>query len=160
MGFYLGASLMSQYEGSQQGVSWQTANDDDFGVARSIRMLIFDIFFWLFVAWYADQVLPSEYGVQRKWYFLCSPSYWCGDDSQEVANVSSAGTGPPPLAIEPVAEPVTTRGVKTVALRKVWSRQFVAVHSLDLEMAPNQITGLLGANGAGKTPTISMLTVT
>ena len=63
-------------------------------------------------------------------------------------------------AAEPVAEPVTTRGVKTVALRKVWSRQFVAVHSLDLEMAPNQITGLLGANGAGKTPTISMLTVT
>ena len=49
-------------------------------------------------------------------------------------------------------------GVKTVGLRKVWNKQFVAVHGLDLEMAPGQITGLLGANGAGKTTTISMLT--
>ena len=33
-----------------------------------------------------------------------------------------------------------------------------AVHGLELEMAPGQVTGLLGANGAGKTTSISMLT--
>ena len=43
-------------------------------------------------------------------------------------------------------------------LRKVYADGHAAVHSLDLEMPPNQITALLGANGAGKTTTISMLT--
>ena len=32
------------------------------------------------------------------------------------------------------------------------------MHGLELEMAPGQVTGLLGANGAGKTTSISMLT--
>ena len=153
--------------------------------------------------------MPSEYGIQRKWYFLCAPSYWCNDGSQEISDAGPTNSGPPPLALEAVPEPVTTRnrccirpparsvpiplhlplwsrpsqrfrcrcgmcmrsawcdrssaalragGVKTVGLRKVWNKQFVAVHGLDLEMAPGQITGLLGANGAGKTTTISMLT--
>ena len=162
MAFYLGASLMSQYEGSQQGVSWATANDDEFGVGASLRMLFFDCFFWLFIAWYADQVTPSEYGIQRKPWFLCSPSYWC-DDSSESARAGPAGSGPAPLAVEPLAAPVTTKGVKTSGLRKVWKTtgskvRVIAVHGLDLEMEAGKITGLLGANGAGKTTTISMLT--
>ena len=62
-----------------------------------------------------------------------------------------------PLAVE-MMWPVTTRGVRTRQLRKVYGDGHVAVHGLDLDMCHGQITGLLGANGAGKTTTISMLT--
>ena len=146
----------AQYEGSQQGVTWDTAGDDDFGVQSALNMLFFDIFFWLFIAWYADQVFPSEYGIQRKPWFLCSPSYWCGP-SNDDSRGNQTRTGLPPLAVENLPEPVTDRGVSTKGLCKVWGKT-VAVHELDIEMSPGQITSLLGANGAGKTTTISMLT--
>ena len=175
MAFYLGASLMAQYEGSQQGLSWaEVFHGDGFGVGQSILMLIFDVGFWLLVAWYLDQVLPSEYGLQKPFYFLCMPSYWCGAvvgtdadgdlslDGMSLAPLSAASASPAetseaPLAVEPLATPVTTRGVAVKRLYKTWGKR-VAVHPMDLEMAPGQVTGLLGANGAGKTTTISMLT--
>ena len=164
MGFYLGASLMSQYEGSQQGISWATMHEGDFSFASSLGYLFFDIFFWLALAWYFDQVVPSEYGIQRKPWFLCTPTYWCGGGAS-VATPSApllatnSIANDETLVVEPMPERVPGRGVNVAGLRKVWPRG-VAVHGLDLEMAPNQITGLLGANGAGKTTTISMLTVT
>ena len=106
--------------------------------------------------------MPSEYGIQRKPWFLCTPSYWCGTGASAAAPAApllatSAVANDETLVVEPLVESVAGRGVRVSGLRKVWPRG-VAVHGLDLEMAPGQITGLLGANGAGKTTTISMLT--
>lgn len=198
MAFYLGASLMAQYEGSEQGITWSSAGNGDFGVNKSIMMLLIGIAFWLFVAWYLDQVtmlqpqpqppvtamsatqlqsppdqllppgrpctqpltrhfqvMPSEYGLQRRPWFLCSPYYWC--DCKSSTSLG-AGDSDGPLAVEPLPARVTNEGVRTTRLRKAWNRKSIAVHGLDIEMCRGQITGLLGANGAGKTTTISMLT--
>ena len=160
MAFYLGASLMAQYEGSQQGVDWNTAfSSGGFGVGQSVLMLLFDIVFWLALAWYLDQVVPSEYGLQKPFYFLCTPSYWCGsrNESPEAAIHYVPDAADAPLAVEPLPSPLTNRGVAVRGLAKTWGRR-VAVYGLDMEMAPGQVTGLLGANGAGKTTTMSMLT--
>lgn len=48
-------------------------------------------------------------------------------------------------------------GIKVQNLRKVFDKK-VAVKSLSLNMFENQITVLLGHNGAGKSTTMSMLT--
>lgn len=48
-------------------------------------------------------------------------------------------------------------GIKVQNLRKVFDKK-VAVKSLNLHMFENQITVLLGHNGAGKSTTMSMLT--
>jgi hypothetical protein len=41
-------------------------------------MLLLDTFFYLFLGLYLDAVLPSQYGVAKKWYFVCTKSFWCG----------------------------------------------------------------------------------
>lgn len=56
------------------------------------------------------------------------------------------------------AEPENLKaGIKVQNLRKVFNQK-VAVNSLSLNMFENQITVLLGHNGAGKSTTMSMLT--
>jgi ABC-type multidrug transport system ATPase subunit len=161
MGFYLAASLMAKYEGTQVGITaknFATAGGG-FSVANSIAILFFDIWLWLFIAWYFDQVLPSDYGLQQRPWFLCSPSYWFGKKNEPLAlRALIADDANRPLAVEPMDEPMGARGVVVQGLRKVWPPRRVAVESLDMEMRSGQITSLLGANGAGKTTTISMLT--
>ena len=129
---------------------------------------------------YFDQVIPSEYGLQRPWYFLFTPSYWCGTTAaadEAAAAAAAAPTTAPlnmegaagsddqnvePLALEADPEPLPSdRGVRIERLRKAFANGpngGVAVSNLDLQMRPGHITSLLGANGAGKTTTISMLT--
>ena len=56
MAFYLGASLMAQYEKTGRGVDWSGAFEGGFGVGHSVLMLLVDIVLWLSIAWYLDQV--------------------------------------------------------------------------------------------------------
>ena len=118
------------------------------------------------------QVVPSEYGLHRPPHFLCSPAYWRGEDAPssepgllpsmlEDASASASGVSPLDaqaalLAHEPEA-PLVGMGVRTAGLRKAYGST-VAVAGLDVQMRPGRITALLGANGAGKSTTISMLT--
>ncbi len=48
--------------------------------------------------------------------------------------------------------------IETENLTKVYSNNFTAVNSLNLEIPNKTIFGMLGPNGAGKTTTIKMLT--
>jgi hypothetical protein len=38
---------------------------------------IFNSFFLLGLGLYLDQILQSQFGVAKKWYFLCSRKFWC-----------------------------------------------------------------------------------
>ena len=38
-------------------------------------------FFNIFLAWYLENVLPQEYGVQRPWNFPFQASYWSGESA-------------------------------------------------------------------------------
>ena len=41
-----------------------------------LGMFIFDIILYTFLAWYFGQVLQSEWGTNRPWYFLLTKTYW------------------------------------------------------------------------------------
>ena len=192
MAFYIGASELSMYEGSQQGVTWATMWEGEWPVGSALLMLALDIILYTGLAWYLDQVVPTEFGLQRKPWFLCTPAYWRGDNggpprrtrvrvaggalldplgsgnrSDGAGNADGNVDGrtggtctKAVVVVEPLAELPTEEagyGVRTYGLRKVFPRG-VAVQGLDLEMRRGSITALLGANGAGKTTSISMLT--
>jgi ABC-2 type transport system ATP-binding protein len=62
-----------------------------------------------------------------------------------------------PPAPDPTAEPEAAAAISARGLTRKFG-PLVAVDGLDLEIAPGTIFGLLGANGAGKSTTIKMLT--
>ena len=39
-------------------------------------MMIIDAIWMGVLAWYVSQVLPSEFGTHKPWYFVFLPSYW------------------------------------------------------------------------------------
>jgi hypothetical protein len=104
-------------------------------------------------------VLPKEFGVQLKPWFICTPTFWLGErqsstDTLSQMDVEASGnsSSDDDAAIEPVSA-----GLKSLIslrrLRKTFSTPAgtkVAVHSLSLDCFENQITALLGHNGAGE----------
>ena len=70
---------------------------------------------------------------------LAQITYWCGYDNRyNESNVSK-------------------KGIQINNLTKVYSNGKVAVNRLSMKMHEDQITILLGHNGAGKSSTMSML---
>ena len=47
-------------------------------------MLIFDFFFYLFLGYYLENVIPHEFGITKPWYFLCTKSYWSSKKKKKV----------------------------------------------------------------------------
>ena len=43
----------------------------------ALLFLIFNSFALLGLGLYLDQILQSQFGVAKKWYFLCSKKFWC-----------------------------------------------------------------------------------
>lgn len=68
------ADIVGDYEYGEQSVgSYIWAGDYSFG--SSICFLAFDAVFYLVLAWYAEKVIPHEYGAAPEpWYF---PLLWC-----------------------------------------------------------------------------------
>eukprot|EP00735_Rhodelphis_limneticus_P009137 TRINITY_DN2560_c0_g1::TRINITY_DN2560_c0_g1_i1::g.19179::m.19179 TRINITY_DN2560_c0_g1::TRINITY_DN2560_c0_g1_i1::g.19179 ORF type:complete len:1829 (-),score=670.14,sp/Q84M24/AB1A_ARATH/37.15/0.0,ABC2_membrane_3/PF12698.2/1.1e-20,ABC2_membrane_3/PF12698.2/2.6e-40,ABC_tran/PF00005.22/8e-28,ABC_tran/PF00005.22/9.3e-22,AAA_21/PF13304.1/3.6,AAA_21/PF13304.1/0.00028,AAA_21/PF13304.1/1.1e+02,AAA_21/PF13304.1/0.00011,AAA_15/PF13175.1/1,AAA_15/PF13175.1/5.1e+02,AAA_15/PF13175.1/0.52,ABC2_membrane/PF01061 len=181
--FGLAMSTLATLEAGQTGAQWSNLyeNFNNYSVGTGLSMMILDFFLYAFLGWYFDQVVPSEWGTKRPWYFLLTPSYWAevfpclnissvsgrgsaserevllgGMEESEISQNEHVEGVPNELKLqESRGECVLIRGLK---------REFdtprgikVAVDNLNLTMYKGQITALLGHNGAGKTTTISML---
>eukprot|EP00903_Cladosiphon_okamuranus_P008962 g8576.t1 len=167
----LGTVAFSEYEDSGEGVTADTAgeSEDGFTFNDVISMLFLDIIIYSALAWYAGNVIPSEWGTARKPWFFLTRNYWCGgkkaavSDSKVLEHFESEGRD----SVEPVDDDLRTQVAagECVAIRGL-TKEYknstggskLAVDKLDLTMYSGQITALLGHNGAGKTTTIGMLT--
>lgn len=164
----------AQFETNGIGITSATiashADGMTISISQCLGMFIFDIFLYGFLFWYASEVVPSEWGTSRPWYFLVTKAYWFpGSSSSSGATVTefqqdeSDGHSD---TVEPVSA-LLRRQVNDgtcVAIRGLTKTFpspngdiFRAVDNLNLTMYTNQITALLGHNGAGKSTTINML---
>ena len=132
-----------------------------FTIGRALSMLLLDCVLYAAVAWYIDQVVPTEYGTQKPWHFLFHRSYWtsrpptlASNDLQERFLADSRNE----LYEEPSEALLNSRALHIHGLTKRYRRSGgglkaeadkVAVDSLSLDMFDGQIFGLLGPNGAG-----------
>ena len=146
-------------------------------VGRAVTALIMETFVYLIIAAYLRQVIRSEYGVQKPWYF---PIAWIFKCIQQFRNVSSAVEEQDVESFQDELEGedldvknerkrvlnkkyVDSCPVVMAHMRKDYSSgnskvRRVACKDVTLAIESNVIFGLLGPNGAGKTTLISILT--
>ncbi|XP_047529226.1 phospholipid-transporting ATPase ABCA3-like [Vanessa atalanta] len=118
--------------------------------------LLVDTILYMMIALYLEQVLPGPLGTPKPWYFLIQKSFWCSSDHEtdvyKVTNVTDVAD-----TIKEKDPKGLEIGVKMSNLTKVYGKN-IAVNNMSLNIYDNQITVLLGHNGAGKSTTIAMLT--
>ncbi|CAH0397901.1 unnamed protein product [Chilo suppressalis] len=120
-----------------------------------VIMLVVNCVIYMLVALYFEQVLPGPYGTPKKWYFLFQIEFWFRNRKfKSDADVIIPETPQITKELDPLDHAV---GVEITNLTKVFGNN-VAVNNLSLNIYDDQITVLLGHNGAGKSTTISMLT--
>ncbi|XP_050538080.1 phospholipid-transporting ATPase ABCA1-like [Daktulosphaira vitifoliae] len=141
---YIFQSLI-MFEGIGKGLTWDNISitvspDDKLSIADIMCMLALDTVMFLVVAIYLETAFPKNCGFRPPWYFPIMPSFWFGQKVSSNATISEKS------------------GIQINSLTKWFSHGKPVVNNLTLDMYPNQITVLLGHNGAGKSTTMSMLT--
>ena len=78
--FGLNLDVLATTESNGVGITatnlYSTYHNYNFG--QGLFMLVVDFVLYTVLAWYLDQVVPSEFGVRRPWYFIFLRDYWCG----------------------------------------------------------------------------------
>lgn len=157
MGF--GFSVLTQYETAGAGVQWDNlfspvSPDNDLTLGAVMAILLVASVIQMLIALYVEKIKPGEFGVPEKFYFLFTAKFWTGNvKAPEIDHNSLCATNSG-FEAEPTGH---IAGIQVCELRKVYGKK-VAVNNLTLNMYEDQITVLLGHNGAGKSTTMSMLT--
>ncbi|ODM97302.1 ATP-binding cassette sub-family A member 3 [Orchesella cincta] len=148
MALHLAIKVMSAFEGKAVGAHWSNIAEpissvDPLALGHVILMFLLNTCMYMFLAVYVENVLPSEYGVRKPWYYIFQPSTY----RRRGGGIKSRpGTSSEPVEFDNNMPGFETQpsdinvGVEIKNLRKVFGRNKAAV------------------NGAGKTTTISMLT--
>jgi len=107
---------------------------------------------------YIEMVFPGEFGLSKHWHFPISDFFKSSHKKSKI-NSSDSGFESVEFDLDDSEEEPTNQ--KVVIKFEKLSKKFgnkVAVENFSLNMYENQITVLLGHNGAGKTTAMSMLT--
>jgi len=154
--YSFGCDTIAKFEYVQKGISLSTLGEGPYPFAVTLVILAIDTAIYAFIAWYLEHVLPSQYGIRKPPYFFFTPEYWRGHrwDIDFTNDIVESGD-----TVEEVDPSVAQKAVVRIRnLTKRYSDGKLAVNNLYLTMYRDQITCLLGHNGAGKSTTISMIT--
>ena len=145
-------------------------NHYNFSIQIMYIMFIIDFFFYLFLGYYFNQVLPHEFGLRKPWYFLCSSKYWFREKRNNIINNKKIDKNSKLLEDENIINSSTSindeneydnkinDALEIKNLIKIYDKDKKALNGINLKFCKNEIFALLGHNGAGKTTLISILT--
>ncbi|XP_052759277.1 phospholipid-transporting ATPase ABCA3-like [Galleria mellonella] len=141
------------------GIQWgefmsvADSNSSRLTFGHVVIFLVIDSVLYMLIALYLEQVLPGPYGMPKPWYYLFQKDFWCSGN-KEVEQFGISDNEEIIMEKEPAD---LTIGLKIRNLTKIFGAN-TAVNNLSLNIYDDQITILLGHNGAGKSTTISMIT--
>jgi ABC-type multidrug transport system ATPase subunit len=181
------ADIISGYERAGVGVQFENMNDGDYSFSSALTMMFVDFILYGILAWYFDLVLPQEYGTPEHPLFFLSCRYWARlyrdimqifvkfdeitydaatinesyaqmvQELQMTGDSSSSDASNTNIEVLSSDAKASTR-VLLSNIRKRYPDGKLALKSLSCAMVQDQITCLLGSNGAGKSTAISILT--
>uniref|UniRef100_A0A8D1DE14 ABC transporter domain-containing protein n=1 Tax=Sus scrofa TaxID=9823 RepID=A0A8D1DE14_PIG len=171
--FGQGVFFVTFLEGQEAGMQWDNMYESPEQAGMTFGwvcwMILFDSGLYFVCGWYLSNLIPGAFGLKKPWYFPFTSSYWkdvCGlvvkrpcspgpnlfffgenvdDKGSSLQNGEGRLEGPPP-------------GVALLSVTKEHEHRQAAVRDLTLTFHRDQITALLGTNGAGKSTVISLLT--
>ncbi|KAK3771496.1 hypothetical protein RRG08_059535 [Elysia crispata] len=159
--FSFGTLTLAYLEESGNGIQWYNLKTEvtrDFSMHWALIMMAVDSGIYFLIGWYVRNVKPGKYGLSQPWYFPVLPSYWCSClkwaiprsfTPKEEPNSGSLFEAPPHgLSVGIALQNLT---------KKYGGSKRNAVDNLSVNFYENQITSLLGHNGAAKTTTLKML---
>lgn len=161
--FSFGANILAALESVDVGVHAYNASEGSYSFNTCLVMLAVDTALFFFLGWYLECILPSSYGVRRPLYFFLLPSYW-GLQTRKVwyhldEEGQNSAHGQEDCNFEvPGQECGSPKVIISDLVKRYKNSDANAVDHLSLNLYENQITSLLGHNGAGKTSAISVLT--
>ncbi|XP_075973498.1 phospholipid-transporting ATPase ABCA3-like isoform X2 [Anticarsia gemmatalis] len=156
-----GYQLMLAKE-STGGLQWgqfmasPTTETSRFVFGHVVIMLVVDCVLYMLIALYLEQVMPGPFGAPKPWYFPFQAKFWCPGRTEDDGAIFTNGDLGNDIIKEKDPKDLSI-GVKMTNLTKVYGNN-IAVNHLSMNIYDDQITVLLGHNGAGKSTTISMLT--
>ncbi|XP_076036080.1 cholesterol transporter ABCA5-like isoform X2 [Oratosquilla oratoria] len=168
--FSLAIDKVIMFDFAADGLNWTSLwEGPGLPFAGSLIMISVDIILYFLLALYFDNVIPSEYGTKRKFWFIFSANFWRRRSMQQVSHLDVADNngyelnGEANPDFEPV--PVDLRGKEAVKLDNIQKtfksrgkEPVEAVKGVSLNIYEGQITAIIGHNGAGKTTLFNILT--
>ena len=179
-----GILLLSKFEYHFRNFHNRDFLVDHYNYSIGIMFLMFgiDFFFYLFLGYYFQNVLPHEFGIRKPWYFLCSSDYWCNsrskkrkylniknklelpeystDESRLLEDEKNIYGRSSKFESEEIYEDKNRKDdvLEIRNIVKIFGDGKKAVDGVNLNFYKDEIFALLGHNGAGKTTLISILT--
>ncbi|XP_029401064.1 ATP-binding cassette sub-family A member 13 isoform X2 [Mus pahari] len=167
-GIFFITFLEGQEEGIQWGNMYRAPEPGGMTFGWVCWMILLDSILYFLGGWYFSNLVPGTFGLGKPWYFPFTASYWksiCGLMERRQCSLSSGlfffneDFGNKGLSQQngPGEMEGGSPGVALISVTKEYEDHKVAVQELTLTFHRDQITALLGTNGAGKTTIISML---
>nr|KAF6302321.1 hypothetical protein mPipKuh1_009311 [Pipistrellus kuhlii] len=171
--FGQGVYFVTFLEGQEAGVQWgnlyQPSEQAGLALGWVCVMILVDSGLYFLCGWYLSNLVPGAVGFRKPWYFPFTASYWRGARGLATRRPCARGSGP--LSLREDAGHTGSLpqrgngereggppGVTLVSVTKEYQPHRAAVRDLTLTFHRGQITALLGANGAGKTTIMSLVT--
>ncbi|PWV12746.1 putative ABC transporter [Trypanosoma cruzi] len=124
-------------------------------------LLVVDLFLYTVLMLYFDAVIPNEWGTPRHPLFCILEPLRRFQKRKREWSSDEDGRNPFGVYETQTCEDSTRSAVRICGLTKVFKRdgeEFFAVNHLHLDLVEDEISVLLGHNGAGKSTTMNMMT--
>jgi ATP-binding cassette subfamily A (ABC1) protein 3 len=158
-GFVIGVIILARAEEAAQPVHvgswWETTGQQNIAFGTVLLCMAVNIILMTSLAWYASNVVQGQFGVAKRWNFLCTRQ------SKRVRTSHSDDASPHPHVSGDLFELPTAASTPKVQIKhltkKYQGATRPAVNDLNLDLYTGEIFVLLGRNGCGKTTTMSQM---